>query len=452
MTTTSQELPKNIYAVSYKVKGSKRAITKTKYQYKRMFKGVKISRLFDTVEEAEEWGSHLPATKEDIEAYLEQLQPTIVAKQENKLNEENQRLMSDKDKSKLKHLLKEHLEERYIKVYSGGYSSFKIKMLGIKLTEKQIYNIQSMTSRYKQIINTQFINVKTGRIRLFGDFDIEEVNIQTIREFIATRQTLGQGAAPINVSKHRKSTKNSPATIVKYISFLQIFYKLLATGNYGGSRYIGIFNPVENIDKAPIRHKYIPKDKRLLTNDEEERLIVALKEYSNPEALDIYLIAMETGCRRNEIVFLNAGDIDLNKKRIKLPITKNGFPRSIPIMSPILETIILKLVNAPHGENGRLFSYSMAGFSAAFKKILKRCEIEEFSFSHSRNAYITHFVEAGVDPLYISSIMALRDTKKLINNYIVKIREDLEQRNVLTTHKDINVARSYMRDNFMLPK
>lgn len=153
---TEKELPKNVYAVPYKVKGAKRTITKTKYQYKRMIQGLKISKLFDTPEEAEEWGGNLPTDKAAIEIYLEEQKPSIVAKKEKRESKEADKLLTDNDKQKLKYLLNLHFQ-RYVAMYSGGYTEFKIKALGIKLDEKQIYNIENMRSRYKQIINTQFL-------------------------------------------------------------------------------------------------------------------------------------------------------------------------------------------------------------------------------------------------------------------------------------------------------
>jgi len=92
-------------------------------------------------------------------------------------------------------------------------------------------------------------------------------------------------------------------------------------------------NPVENI-----RRPSVPKGReRRLVDDEEKELI----ENSSTPLKEIIIIALETGMRRGEILNMDWGNIDSNKRLLVLLDTKNGDTRVVPLSTKIIKILLI---------------------------------------------------------------------------------------------------------------
>jgi len=90
-----------------------------------------------------------------------------------------------------------------------------------------------------------------------------------------------------------------------------------------------IANPVLNIRKpSPGQGR-----NRRLNDDEEVRLLKACGEHSNPFLGWIVRITLYTSMRKSEITSLTREQINLKKRTIFLPGTKNGSVRTVPLTS-----------------------------------------------------------------------------------------------------------------------
>lgn len=87
------------------------------------------------------------------------------------------------------------------------------------------------------------------------------------------------------------------------------------------------FNPVSQIRRPPPG----AGRNRRLTLAENKRLLAAVDAYSNPMFSWIVRIALETGMRLSEIGGLRLGQVDLQKRVVRLDITKNSSPRTVPL-------------------------------------------------------------------------------------------------------------------------
>lgn len=86
------------------------------------------------------------------------------------------------------------------------------------------------------------------------------------------------------------------------------------------------FNPALNIRKpSPGEER-----NRRLSADEERRLVAAVNKYSNPMLGWIVGIALETGMRSAEISMFRRPMVDLDRRIVKLMITKNDGQRTVP--------------------------------------------------------------------------------------------------------------------------
>ncbi|MBU3587811.1 tyrosine-type recombinase/integrase [Polynucleobacter sp. 31A-FELB] len=86
------------------------------------------------------------------------------------------------------------------------------------------------------------------------------------------------------------------------------------------------------------------KKERYLTKEETERLYGVLKDSDN--ALLQYIIPMLilTGARKREVLDARWEDLDLDRRQWRIPITKAGRPRYVPLSNGVLHL----LANVPH--------------------------------------------------------------------------------------------------------
>ncbi len=62
-------------------------------------------------------------------------------------------------------------------------------------------------------------------------------------------------------------------------------------------------------------------------------------QHSNAMLYWIVVLAIETGMRRGEIVGLRRGQLDRQRRTIRLPDTKNGSARSVPLTKRAVQVL-----------------------------------------------------------------------------------------------------------------
>lgn len=98
-----------------------------------------------------------------------------------------------------------------------------------------------------------------------------------------------------------------------------------------------VSNPVASIRKP----QNSPHRDRRLKTGEFERLMDASEQCRNPYIKPIIVIAVETAMRRGEILAITFKDMDIDRARLHIPISKNGRSRVIPL-SPIAMRVLEK--------------------------------------------------------------------------------------------------------------
>ena len=109
---------------------------------------------------------------------------------------------------------------------------------------------------------------------------------------------------------------------------------------------------------------------------------------SNSESMllkNIVSLAVETAMRRSEIVRIEGKNINLGKRTLLIPVTKNGEAREIPL-SPVALALFERL---NYQDSDRVFNITPHGITVAFGRACKRSEMED-----------THFHDYGLHPLY----------------------------------------------------
>ena len=188
-------------------------------------------------------------------------------------------------------------------------------------------------------------------------------------------------------------------------------------------KYLGLISRAYNIGKQeyalPIKSNPVsliakPKEPagrdRVLSDLELNKLLHQAKSSSLYYMKAIIILAIETLCRRAELLNLKLEDINHTDKTAIIKVTKNNTPRTIGL-SP---KAIKEIQNLPKTFNGKLFNIgSVGGFEKAFRRCLSKAEIRDFHFHDLRHTGATKLAKQGWSVLELSAQGGWKTTSML---------------------------------------
>lgn len=127
-----------------------------------------------------------------------------------------------------------------------------------------------------------------------------------------------------------------------------------------------------------------------------------------------FLIALETAMRQGEILGMTAKWVNLRERYVRLPMTKNGSSRNVPLSKRAGE--LLKPLYKGKGAEERLFRLESASADTMFRKIRDELGIEGLTFHDTRHEAITRLARK-VDVLDLARITGHKDLKSLMIYY-----------------------------------
>ena len=172
---------------------------------------------------------------------------------------------------------------------------------------------------------------------------------------------------------------------------------------------VPVENLVQEIRKPPISKS---RDRRLKHN-EENQLIEGCGEISVTYLIPIITVALETAMRRGEILNIKHEDINESLRTLRIPITKNGHPRIIPLSKKALVTLLGVPRGGPEGQSDYIFSVSPNALRLAWERLRKRAGIEDLHFHDLRHEAISRLFEKGLSIPEVALISGHRDYRML---------------------------------------
>lgn len=145
---------------------------------------------------------------------------------------------------------------------------------------------------------------------------------------------------------------------------------------------------------------------RRVSDDEIEMLT---SHISNPEVNLLIKLALETGMRRGELLNIHWQDINWTAKTLKIPTTKNGEPREIPLTSRAINALLM----VSKQDIGALFSIKPDSLSQAFNRACKKLDISDLRFHDLRHEATTRLFELGLNVIEVSTITGHKDLTML---------------------------------------
>ena len=195
----------------------------------------------------------------------------------------------------------------------------------------------------------------------------------------------------------------------------------------------GLANPVQQVRKPKLPQG---RDRRLRPGELEK--ITDASE--SPVLADILRFAVETGMRRSELAGMTWDLVDLKKRTVTLPDTKNGEKRIVPLSTEACRI----LSDLPRRLDGKVWGMEPDSITQAFIRALSRarkayeqeCEgkgqkpdpsyLADLTFHDLRHEATSRFFEKGLNPMQVAAITGHK-TLQMLKRYTHLKAEDLAE-------------------------
>ncbi len=144
------------------------------------------------------------------------------------------------------------------------------------------------------------------------------------------------------------------------------------------------------------------KRDRVLSRDEETRLLVACDRPTRQHLKSIIIALVDTALRRGELQGIVWSDVDLDAGviRVRTMLAKTAKPRTVPITSRLRHE--LKRLKALATDNPDQQVFGIFGdFKRAFATACQEAEIKELRIHDLRHTATTRMIEAGLPPAQV---------------------------------------------------
>ncbi|SHJ48785.1 Site-specific recombinase XerC [Malonomonas rubra DSM 5091] len=195
----------------------------------------------------------------------------------------------------------------------------------------------------------------------------------------------------------RLSDGLSPYTVNNELILLSNVFNI-ARKEFG---FESIKNPVSDVSRPKLPGG---RNRRLLPG-EEEKLSRALDREMNT----LFVLALETGVRRGELLRYRWEHIDLESRVIHLPKTKNGEARDIPLST----TAVSALKKLPRRIDGNVFSISKDDVSRKFRETCNALDIQDLRWHDLRHEALSRLFEKGLGIMEVASISGHKTLQQL---------------------------------------
>lgn len=196
-----------------------------------------------------------------------------------------------------------------------------------------------------------------------------------------------------------------PASVERMRVNFQHSLRMAKVWNYPGSDH----NPVAGLPRVPLNNAV---DRRL-TQDEVKRLQKAVASSQNTQLKYLVGMLLLTGARVSELTNARWADVDLEKRSWRIPMSKTGKARYVPLSQPAIEMLnqLPRFPDCdyliPNPKTKRPFVH----FFLAWDYARKKAGLADVRIHDLRHANASFLINAGVDLYTVGKILGHNSAK-----------------------------------------
>jgi integrase/DNA-binding CsgD family transcriptional regulator len=162
-----------------------------------------------------------------------------------------------------------------------------------------------------------------------------------------------------------------------------------------------------------------PARRRLLSEVERQRLLIACEVHRNRALYPLVLLALSTGARKNELRMLRWRHVTLEQGTLTFERTKNGETRTVPVVGLALQVLRGWRLRDRASEAWvfpRADGQAPILIDATFRGVVRRLGLSDFRFHDLRHSAASYLAMSGASLLDIAAILGHK-TLRMVQRY-----------------------------------
>ncbi|WBY02757.1 site-specific integrase [Ramlibacter tataouinensis] len=234
--------------------------------------------------------------------------------------------------------------------------------------------------------------------------DLSDDHVHSALETLArqpSRYFAGQDADGRAIHRAKRKLL-SPASINRYAASLAAVITWAIKRRIAPKGYV---HPCRSIERRPENNERV----RFLSDEERARLLAACRASRWEHLHLLVLLALTTGARKGELMALRWQDIDLERQVALCDRSKNGDPKVLPLLEPVLQ-----LLRASPGKPAHLVFGSPRNplvrfnFEKCWREALAAARLRDFRFHDLRHSCASMLAQHGATLLEIADVLGHR--------------------------------------------
>jgi len=221
----------------------------------------------------------------------------------------------------------------------------------------------------------------------------------------------------------------APATINRYRALLSLVYRL------------GIENgKVKDNPARLVKHRQENNARVRYLSPEEETRLRAYIQVTYPEHMPELDLALHTGMRLGEMYSLTWENVNMSRKVVTIPRSKNGEKRHVPLNTTALSALteVRKRCDGTGPVVRNLDGEPLAGPRYWFEPALPKAKIRRFSWHCLRHTFASRLVIAGVDLRTVQELMGHKSIEMTVRYSHLAPKHTLAAVERLTETESVN--------------
>jgi integrase len=244
-------------------------------------------------------------------------------------------------------------------------------------------------------------------VNYFGDTRIDRITVATVERFKQERLD-----TPVQ-SPRKRGTERSLADVNRELEILRSVLRFAR--NEG---HISV-SPFERSSSPLISKADETKRTRVMTADEEKRLLAACDRPERAHLIPLIIFAVDTGMRKGEMLSLTSADIDVARRTItvRAMTTKTLQPRIVPISRRLL-AYLRPLMTRAQRRGGASPIFPHKDWCKGWYAAMSDAKITGLRWHDLRATFITRMVDRGVPVELVAKISGHQDVRTLYAHYL----------------------------------